>query len=371
MKKIIYIVVLAAFMFASHATYACRCAPPPENVTQTEYDEVSLVFVGIARNVTNRGAYKEVRFEVQDMLKGDPRVKEVMLYTPANGAMCGLDIKVGKQWYVWAYLQEDNAGKPIFGSNLCTRSLSVPEGIRANKRRYDKERTFLLQRRQSGSSSTSSGSRAVGAFDHLGKSPNLSLNKSLIIKSCVEDYGADVFPPETQGSYAEIRFENGIGDAMHIYGLDAEGYPKWEKTLRSGESYMQRTETGTPWIVTDFSGCLGVYAATQRNARTRVVAPQPANIVPIDCKAAQNAKRRIDTRKMAMPVFINESGRTLKLFHINDKGIKQFHSELHVGGFVEVASYVGNIWVVQDTAGNCLAAYEVKQVGQGYVTIGF
>jgi hypothetical protein len=101
LRRILVVLILAAtsLVFASaRPAWACSCAAIDDHL-----DRAATAFVGVASEVDEAWSGREVkiRFDVEDMLKGDPAA-EIELITDAEGAACGYEFTEGHRYRVYA-----------------------------------------------------------------------------------------------------------------------------------------------------------------------------------------------------------------------------------------------------------------------------
>lgn len=100
LRRILIVLILAAASLAFASTrpaWACSCAAEIDHL-----DLASTAFVGVAAEVDEwTGRKVTIRFDVEDMLKGDP-AEEIELVTDAEGGACGYEFTEGHRYRVFA-----------------------------------------------------------------------------------------------------------------------------------------------------------------------------------------------------------------------------------------------------------------------------
>jgi len=131
-----HFILLCVFMCVSVAQIiACSCRPPLP-MTETEFFNADLVFIGKITYVNaDEEAYRRTAtFEILSPLKVVGAMKEVEIITAYESATCGLSFKEGDLWYIWA----DNEGK-AYSSNSCSRSLRLKEDGTSQVERFNQD----------------------------------------------------------------------------------------------------------------------------------------------------------------------------------------------------------------------------------------
>lgn len=120
MLKSLFLILV---IFIGYNSFSCTCVGPLK-ITKSDYNEAGAIFVGKATGVEifkeGLNSYKIITFEVLEHLKTDDTTKEIIIFTSILGAMCGLDVKVGEKWYIFAHFID---GK-LYAS-LCDRNLNL------------------------------------------------------------------------------------------------------------------------------------------------------------------------------------------------------------------------------------------------------
>lgn len=133
-----------ALWLLSYSVLACSCRPFGD-LDIKSYNDVDVIFIGKAIDIQiNDATYtKTVTFLVEKNLKGNISSNTLQIETPSNGIICGLTIRKGDSWYMWAY--QDETGS--YQSWLCTRSISNPTYVTYQPilKRYEKEQKFILK----------------------------------------------------------------------------------------------------------------------------------------------------------------------------------------------------------------------------------
>ncbi len=113
---------LIVILFFPINAIACSCGDFRGEVTIKDYNNSEMIIVGKAIKVTidrNESVYKQrrIEFQIEDVFKGKIDSHTVMIYTAWSDATCGLIVKEGEEWLIWAYLRDN-----VISTSLCTRS---------------------------------------------------------------------------------------------------------------------------------------------------------------------------------------------------------------------------------------------------------
>jgi len=119
-----HFILLCVFTCVSIAqVVACSCRPPLP-MTDVEFFNADLVFIGKITHVdADEEAYRRTAtFEIINPLKVTIDIKEVKIITAYQSATCGLSFREGDMWYIWAGDEGEH-----FSSSICTRSLRLKD----------------------------------------------------------------------------------------------------------------------------------------------------------------------------------------------------------------------------------------------------
>lgn len=131
-----HFILLCVFTFVSVAqVVACSCRPPLP-MTDVEFFNADLVFIGKITHVNaDEEAYRRTAtFEIINPLKAIEDMAEVDIITAYQSATCGLSFKEGDLWYIWASDEGEN-----FSSSICTRSLRLQEDGTSSAGRFQED----------------------------------------------------------------------------------------------------------------------------------------------------------------------------------------------------------------------------------------
>ncbi|WP_078379186.1 hypothetical protein [Sutcliffiella halmapala] len=112
-----FLLTLFSLPFAS-TSFACSCLPPGS--PSQELDKSDAVFTGEVTGI--KGKYNstvEAKINVKESWKGIDAT-EVTVYTANDSASCGIDFEVGKEYIIYAYLEDGN-----YTTYLCTRTAEL------------------------------------------------------------------------------------------------------------------------------------------------------------------------------------------------------------------------------------------------------
>jgi len=103
---------------------ACSCMPHAP-LSIKDFNETSTIFIGKVKNITavkQSDGYdqNEITFELQTIFKGLPAQKEVKVYTASSSAACGLYVKKGQNWLLYAHFF-----KGVLSTSMCSRSRNL------------------------------------------------------------------------------------------------------------------------------------------------------------------------------------------------------------------------------------------------------
>ncbi len=112
MRYIVGLMMAAVVGFSANATYACRCAPPPE--PKKALEKSAAVFMGKVTSVDGG----TITFEVEKSFKG-VKTKKVKVMTSTSSAACGYGFTKGEVYVV--YCRSGGADK-ILRTGLCDRT---------------------------------------------------------------------------------------------------------------------------------------------------------------------------------------------------------------------------------------------------------
>lgn len=83
---------------------------------------------------------------------------------------------------------------------------------------------------------------------------------------------------ETTGPATTVTFINDADGYRSVFWLDPEGVPKPYANLNPGESYVQQTYVGHPWMITDGPGnCLAMYMPVAGGSEFRITGSAPGS----------------------------------------------------------------------------------------------
>lgn len=110
---VIHIVLVCCFIASVHCC-SCRTDVP----FSTNFNDANYVFIGTAiHSKLNRTALNlRVVFQVEEAFKGPLSVgQNVTINTNIVSAACGVPIRTGERWQIWAYGNEER-----LATNLCS-----------------------------------------------------------------------------------------------------------------------------------------------------------------------------------------------------------------------------------------------------------
>lgn len=113
--KLAVTVSLVAGVLAS-VSYACSCAPPPP--PKEALKQSTAVFAAKVVKIEKKGFEHVVTL---DVLKSWKSVKEnvVQVYTPSDGAACGVEFKEKEEWLIYAGTDPETKN---LSTIICTRT---------------------------------------------------------------------------------------------------------------------------------------------------------------------------------------------------------------------------------------------------------
>jgi hypothetical protein len=101
---------------------ACSCAPTKKPLEES-FASAGAVFIGTAIDVTEDALTRQKRivFRSSEVFKGSKcQRKRFIVFTNMDSGMCGLGIRQGSQWQIWA------SGTPTrYTSYLCSESTTL------------------------------------------------------------------------------------------------------------------------------------------------------------------------------------------------------------------------------------------------------
>jgi len=109
--------VLAALVSLPLGADACSCVPNPP--PKEALAKASAVFSGKVLAVETEGRESKVTIQVATVWKGIKDAK-VVVFTPSNGAACGVAFKKDESYLVYCY--DDKSEKPVLRASLCSRT---------------------------------------------------------------------------------------------------------------------------------------------------------------------------------------------------------------------------------------------------------
>ncbi len=118
MPRIISILLLVLLPFLlMESTTACSCMG--QLPLSTHFGYANVVFIGRAIKVTLDEPNFELKvlFYVHDIFKGKCSARKITITTATEGSLCGLRIKKGEKWQIWAQGSGNN-----FHVNHCGKS---------------------------------------------------------------------------------------------------------------------------------------------------------------------------------------------------------------------------------------------------------
>lgn len=119
--RYIYLIFVCLFiLFVTLRTvHGCSCLPNQPSIGKV-FNQTTLVFVGVARNVKNFPSRWERRITfVASKVYKSPRCRRLsyMIYTASLESLCGLSIREGQTWQIWATKYNDQ-----YEANYCSKS---------------------------------------------------------------------------------------------------------------------------------------------------------------------------------------------------------------------------------------------------------
>lgn len=108
--------LISTFVFPA-GVIACSCSYDPGPITIKDYNASELIVSGKALKVTIDQNERQIQFKVDELFKGELISETIKIYTPISDGSCGLFVKEGEEWIIWAYIQDNG-----ITTNLCTRS---------------------------------------------------------------------------------------------------------------------------------------------------------------------------------------------------------------------------------------------------------
>lgn len=129
--------LLTAFVFciAVVQALACSCRPPAP-ITQEEFFEADMVFVGkiISMEEDAASSRKTATFKIINHIKVPGGIDEITIVTPYSSASCGLTFEEGATWYIWGTNEGD-----YYSSNICTRSIRLNDQGTSTTPRFNED----------------------------------------------------------------------------------------------------------------------------------------------------------------------------------------------------------------------------------------
>lgn len=116
MKKLL--IILIVVLGFSPSVIACSCAYK-ENFDLQQFVYYDLIVKAEVLEVVDipEDYEKKVEIEVNEIFKGTLKSKTITIYTPLDGAACGLGFVVGQKWLIYLNTYENE-----LHTGLCTRS---------------------------------------------------------------------------------------------------------------------------------------------------------------------------------------------------------------------------------------------------------
>ncbi|WP_026934257.1 hypothetical protein [Christiangramia echinicola] len=115
----------------------CTCSESKE-ITQEDIEDYDLILHGIVQKIETVEHQKLITLNIKTLYKGNLENNIVTISTPADLAMCGLNIGTGTEWLLFAF---DENGE--YSTNSCTRSGDLDSYIDWIKDRVEKDIVFL------------------------------------------------------------------------------------------------------------------------------------------------------------------------------------------------------------------------------------
>ena len=119
--------ILTILLFSTGKSFACSCGEL-EPMSSSDYEKAGEIFIGrVTKIEEDRDKWrKKVTFEVIDQFKATQQKTEISIWTALDGAACGLNVKEGDKWYIFAQINENEE----FVAGLCGRSVNLDKKFR-------------------------------------------------------------------------------------------------------------------------------------------------------------------------------------------------------------------------------------------------
>lgn len=123
---VLAVVSLAGMILAPALASACSCAPPPP--PREALKGSTAVFSGKVVEVKRHDEFRfAVVFAAEESWKGID-AREVVVYTPDNGAACGVNFEKGRRYLVYANeVPQGEPAKKVLSTHLCTRTKKLDD----------------------------------------------------------------------------------------------------------------------------------------------------------------------------------------------------------------------------------------------------
>ncbi|RXK59242.1 hypothetical protein ESA94_13960 [Lacibacter luteus] len=132
------IFLIVFILLLSRTSYSCSCIPLGE-IDDEQYNEYEAIFSGKVIAIKKKQWTKEVTFEIQIRFKGIQKLSQIVITTSAQEGTCGISPKVGEQWLIFAYRENEK-----LQTSLCTRTKSMnKKAWNYNKDELQKDIEFL------------------------------------------------------------------------------------------------------------------------------------------------------------------------------------------------------------------------------------
>lgn len=155
-----YSLFLFLLFLSGSELYACSCANPGE-IDEKQYSYYDFIAQGKISRMEETHQQLKFWLEVTDLYKGESAA-EVMITTPLSSAACGLYVKKGDFWLIYAVKKEG-----VLNTNLCTRSLPLKsEGMTEMPERARQDLKFL-EKKVGHQNTGEKQVYSIGVVDHL------------------------------------------------------------------------------------------------------------------------------------------------------------------------------------------------------------
>ncbi|MCC6219612.1 MAG: hypothetical protein IT291_00040 [Deltaproteobacteria bacterium] len=126
MKSILAVLFLSVSTFSLPLqALACSCTEPAS--IEQAFNEASLVFLGRVKKIREnplRKGQREVTFAITTLFKDDTeteqKLEQVLIYTPMDEAMCGVNFAIEFDYLVFA-----NGTPAHYKTNLCMNNKAI------------------------------------------------------------------------------------------------------------------------------------------------------------------------------------------------------------------------------------------------------